>query len=241
MNNQSKTYYIWIVLIIVAVGFVLWMGYSRDGDKEVNAEGWFRGGENAAAVLVEYSDFQCPACAGWHPYLKQFESDYGDNIKVVYKHFPLPQHENADITARASEAAGVQGKFWEMHDILFENQSEWESLADPNDTLVGYATDIGLNVEQFTTDIDSSAVNAIVQKDLTEGRTFGVSYTPYLVLNGEVFDNAQGPDGLKAAIEAVLVVGGGEKGSDAGTSTDMTTTNASTSNAGTPPAVPDSY
>jgi len=127
MKNQLKTQYIWIALIIVAVAGVLWMGYSRDGGGNLNAAsatGWFRGGESAPVVLVEYSDFQCPACGAWEPYIRQFKNDYGSNIKVVYKQFPLPQHLNAERAAEASEAAGLQDKFWEMHDKLFNTQTD---------------------------------------------------------------------------------------------------------------------
>src|SRR3989344_2713566 len=103
----------------------------------VSAEDWLKGNRDAQVVLIEYSDFQCPACAFYYPLLKNLTEEFGDKIAMVYRHFPLPNHQNAKPAAYAAEAAGRQGKFWEMHDMVFENQEEWQGKRS--------ATGLGLN------------------------------------------------------------------------------------------------
>ena len=94
----------------------------------VSDSDWVKGNRSAPVVLVEYSDFQCPACAASAPLVKQLTEEFGNKIAFVYRHFPLPQHKNAYPAAQAAEAAGKQGKFWEMADLIFANQTKWENL-----------------------------------------------------------------------------------------------------------------
>lgn len=145
---------------------------------------WVKGKPDAPLVLVEYSDFQCPACALYEPILQRLEQELGDQLVVVYRYFPLTQiHKNAKISAQAAEAAGQQGKFWDMHDTLFAHQTEWEVLDDPQDTFKQYAQDFGLNTDQFMQDLQATKTVDRVNRDLNSGLNLGVNSTPSFFVN----------------------------------------------------------
>lgn len=160
------------------------------------------GPQDAPLTLVEYSDFQCPACGAFYPVIKQMmaEPTLKDRIRFVYRNFPLTQiHQNAQLAAQAGEAAALQGKFWEMHDRLFEQQAKWSDMssAGARDTFVGYARDLGLNVDRFTADLDSAAVQDRVQVDVDSGTRSAVSGTPTFFVNGIVIPSPQSYDQFK--------------------------------------------
>jgi protein-disulfide isomerase len=145
------------------------------------------GDKSAKVTLVEFGDFQCPACSFFHPKIKEILEHYkGDpNFNFVFRNFPLTQHKNALISAEAAEAAGSQGKYWEMHDKLYENQTEWSDVENPLDIFSGYAGGLGLNVDQFKNDVTSHKFKTIVDADQADGVKLGVSSTPTFYLNGE--------------------------------------------------------
>jgi protein-disulfide isomerase len=144
----------WVVvgiIMVVLFGGAIW--YSSIATEKSN-EGvvdmsQIKGNKDAAVTLVEYSDFQCPACASFQPVLKELLATYGENLKFEYKHYPLPIHPYAQQAAIAAEAAGQQGKFFEYHDALFENQAEWSKSATPVAFFNKYAEELGLDVEKF--------------------------------------------------------------------------------------------
>ncbi len=148
-------------------------------------------------ILIEYGDFQCPGCAAAYPNIKTLLEDYGDEVSFVYRNFPLTSiHPNARAAAGAAEAAGLQGQYWEMHDLLFENQTEWGD-ADINQRLTffkTYAESLSLDVAQFETDLASSNVNQKIAFDQALGGKVGVDSTPSFFLNGEALSSeaAQG-------------------------------------------------
>jgi len=152
----------------------------------VNADDHVKGNPQAATTIIEYGDFQCPACAAFHPQMKTLMGTVSDTVRLVFRHFPLPQHDKAIPTARAAEAAALQGKFWEMHDLLYEKQSEWSGkpLAEITATLKTYAEALKLDVAQFERDLASDAVAARVQRDVASGNAANVSGTPSLFLDG---------------------------------------------------------
>lgn len=163
-----------------------------------------KGNSEAKVALVEYSDFQCPACGVYYPIVKKLVDEYGDKIEFTYKNFPLRNiHKNADLAARAAEAAGMQGKFWEMHDMLFENQKDW-SEKEAGSIFNNYAKKIGLNVDQFKKDIASEDVKAKVQNDFDGGVSSGVNYTPSFFVNGKKVNNPRSYDEFKNLIEISL-------------------------------------
>lgn len=148
------------------------------------------GSNNKGVVLVEYGDFQCPACAGYHPIIKEVVEKYNDDIKFQFRNFPLQQiHQNARAAARTAEAAGKQGKYWEMHDLLYEQQKSWEQSTAVNTIFEGYATQLGLDLAKFKTDFSSSAVNETINADFAEGTKLGVDSTPTFFLQGKKIED----------------------------------------------------
>lgn len=153
--------------------------------------------------VVEFGDYQCPACGQAHPTVEKLKEEFDGKITFVFRNFPLPGHPNAQPAAQAAEAAGAQGKFWEMHDMLFETQSQWSSLADPTTVFVQFAEALKLDKEKFASDIMSRANKDRIDADQSDGYGVGVSGTPTFFINGKQqsqFDY----DSLKKAIEAEL-------------------------------------
>jgi protein-disulfide isomerase len=143
------------------------------------------GPANAPAQLEEFGDFQCPPCGLFHPILEQMEREFGDKLRVTFRQFPLvPAHQHALTAASASEAAGLQGKFWEMHKLIFEHQKEWKDQFDVRPIFQGYAERIGLNMERFKRDMDGEVVQQRIFQDGKRGRSLGVKGTPTVFLNG---------------------------------------------------------
>ena len=158
---------------------------------------WVRGNPLAKTVLVEYSDFECPACATYHPIVKKLVAELGSNFAMVYRHFPLPQHLGAKPAAYAAEAAGAQGKFWEMADMIFDNQTKWEGRRNVEKTFEEYAVTLGLNLEKFKTDRDAKVTKDGVDADKASGDGYAVAGTPTFFLNGKKIDNPRSFDDFK--------------------------------------------
>src|SRR4051794_40390506 len=138
-----------------------------------------RGGENAKVMLDEYGDYQCPPCGALYPELKVLEKDYGDQVRFVFHHFPLPTiHKHAEVASHAAEAAARQGRFWEMHDMIYQNQLSWAVADDVRPVFIQYARTLGLDVDRFTRDMDSPEVAARVNVDVERGKALGVQGTP---------------------------------------------------------------
>jgi protein-disulfide isomerase len=159
------------------------------------------GPENAPVTIIEYSDFQCPACGIYYYVVEKLLASTTVPIKFVYRHFPLSQHQNAISASLASEAANVQGKFFEMYKLLFENQDKWSELENASLTFVGYAKDLGLDVERFKADMASSTLKAHINNDSDEGVRIGINSTPTFFVNGKAITNPQGYDEFKTIIE----------------------------------------
>lgn len=176
--------------IIAVVGFLFLTQPPEDTETTGEVSSHTVGAGETGVVLVEYGDFQCPGCGAYFPTLQQVKQKYGDQITFQFRHFPLESiHKNARAAARAAEAAAMQGKFWEMHDMLFENQQAWQGTSDPISVFEGYASAIGIeDTARFTEDYKGSAVNDIISADLAHGRSIGVQATPTFVLNDEILD-----------------------------------------------------
>jgi protein-disulfide isomerase len=139
-----------------------------------------RGNREARVTIVEFSDYQCPYCARLDPTLKKVLKAYPNDVKLVYKDFPLSFHQNARNAAKAARAAGEQGKYWEMHDLIFENFSKL------NDAIYkDFATRLNLDINKFTADFNSNKYDALIQQDINLGRKAGVTGTPTLYMNGK--------------------------------------------------------
>jgi protein-disulfide isomerase len=155
------------------------------------------GRPDAAVTLVEYGDYQCPVCGAAYPIVNRVREVLADRLRFVYRHFPLSQiHPYAFHAAEAAEAAGAQGKFWEMHDMLFENQ---QALTDRD--LLRYAAALDLDVERFASDISSGAFAEKIREDFLGGVKSGVNGTPTFFINGVRHDGPWDGNSLLEAIE----------------------------------------
>ena len=143
------------------------------------------GGPNAPVVIEEFADFQCPTCARVHPVVKEVTANYGTRIKYIFRNFPLPIHNNAYEAALSAEAAGLQGKFWQMQDQIFKGQPTWSSK-QPNarETFKEYATKIGLDVAKFEADVTGLNAKARVDQDMRRANALAVNGTPAFYING---------------------------------------------------------
>lgn len=160
----------------------------------------------APVILEEFGDFECPPCGLLHPVLKTMEKEFVPRIRVVFREFPLvPTHPHALNAARSAEAAGLQGKFWEMHDLLYENQKVWHEEFDARPTFEGYAKRIGLDLERFRRDVSSQVVEQRIFLDGKRAHELGVKGTPTVFLNGrELPFESLAPEKLRAQINAEL-------------------------------------
>jgi protein-disulfide isomerase len=195
-----------IISIIVAVAGFLYL--TRPAAEEAKAEPSNHVIDgNSGVVFVEYGDFQCPACGAYHPILKEAKAKYAGVVTFQFRHFPLESlHKNARAASRAAEAAGNQGKFWEMHDALFENQQAWQDTTDPVSLFESYAEQVGVSdLAKFSEDYKSSAVNDVINADLAEGRALGATATPTFVLNGKKLDeNPSSPEALYKLLDDAI-------------------------------------
>lgn len=150
-----------------------------------------KGSDQNKILLVEYGDYQCPGCASASPNINAIIEEYGENVTFIFRSFPLTSiHPNARAAAAVAEAAGLQGKFWEMHDTLYAKQNDWNSLDSSQRTTVfnGYASSLGLDTEKFKTDLTSKEVAAKINFDMALGKKENVAATPTFFLNGEKLD-----------------------------------------------------
>lgn len=159
---------------------------------------------SATVTLVEFGDYECPACGVYSPFVKKLLTDFSGKITYVFRNYPLPRHKNAPISSYAVEAAGLQGKYWEMHEKMFASQNDWSSLPDPKEVFASYAKDLGLDINKFTADINSSAVKDKVQNDLNDGNTIGLIETPTFYLNGQKVTLSGTYDQFKALVQSAL-------------------------------------
>jgi protein-disulfide isomerase len=164
-----------------------------------------RGGPTAKVMVEEYGDYQCPPCGMLFHDLKTIEKEYGTQIRFVFRHFPLQGHKHAVTAAHAAEAAGLQGHFWEMHDMIYQNQLSWSPADDARPVFTQYARDLKLDVDRFTRDMDSPDVAQRVSADYQRGLTVGVNGTPTIFINGRQMNpNAVTLDGLRGALDYML-------------------------------------
>jgi protein-disulfide isomerase len=204
-----------IVTVLVVIGAIAWglntqssnSSKSRNVNVEITDQDKYLGNKDAKVTLIEYADFQCPACKAYEDIIKQLRDVYSpDQLRTVYRHFPLRSiHPNADISAQAAEAAGEEGKFWEMKSLLFEKQDEWANEKDPKGLFGAYAKSLGIDVGKFDEDLKSDDDSKErVEKDYQSGVALGINSTPTFILNGVIIKNPQSLDEFKALIDAEL-------------------------------------
>jgi protein-disulfide isomerase len=216
-DNRSaviKKYSIWIgaaAIMILAIVGMYWLVTSPTQTQTtikvapVSKRDITNGDPKAKVTLIEYSDFQCPACAAYHPIVNQILKDYGKNLYFVYRMFPLTNaHPNSHIAAQAAYAALKQGKFFDMADLLFSKQQDWANLQDPTVAFKDYAKSLKLNTDNFTTEMNSDEAKNYVNASEQEALTEGLQATPTFIINGNEITNPQSLDDFKKLIDNEL-------------------------------------
>ena len=175
---------------------------AREGDAESKH---VRGNANAQVTLEEFGDFQCPPCGSISGFLDELVKEYDPHLRIVFRNLPLEMHQHAREAALAAEAAGLQGRFWEMHDVLYREQATWSKADNPRELFDSYAGMIGLDVDQFKKDMDGEKARARVDSDQERANSLGVQMTPTVFINDhQMSPNDKTPEGLRAAIDAAL-------------------------------------
>jgi protein-disulfide isomerase len=180
-------------------------GQAYDSDKIPIGDSPTKGPKDALVTIVEFSDFQCPFCSKAFESIQKVEKNYGDKVRMVFKHYPLPFHKQAKPAARVAMAAGEQGKFWEMHDKLFNNQKKFKG-GGVEDLGAKWAKEMGLDVEKFEKDLknNKSQYNKTIDQEMQQGKKLGVKGTPHFLINGKAISGAQPYSKFKSIIESEL-------------------------------------
>jgi len=209
---MKKIYIIIILIVVITLGY---FGLKNKKEKVVpitkdNQEeiiGWQRGNLESKVKLVEWSDFQCPACGYYFSVIKELDNKFGDRISFEYRHFPLKQiHSNAMMASQAAESAGLQSKFWEMHDKLFEKQKDWSNMnkTEFEQALAGYAEEISLDVDKFKADLVSKEITGKVEASYISATKNKINSTPTFFLNGNKISNPRTLDEFSKIIQDKL-------------------------------------
>ena len=161
---------------------------------------------NVSVTVEEFGDYQCPPCGLLHPELKKILAEYGNRIDFVFRNFPLTRnHKNAMAAAQAAEAARLQDRFVKMHDLLYENQSDWKDQTDPRPTFLKYARDLGLDVKRFTRDLDGAEVQQRIASDTQRALAMGIQGTPTILIEGQQLKaEVTTPEGIRKGIDVML-------------------------------------
>lgn len=218
-NKSGLSKYLPTILIVGAIvlviGFIIYAMTRPDASKQSSgpatandvaqlSTGNTLGNAKSKVTLVEFGDFQCPACGSWYPFLHDtLFPAYQDKILIVFKQYPLEMHKNAQAAAQAAQAASVQSKFWEMYSKLYSTQKDWENDSDPKGKFEGYAREIGLDIDKYKNDFNSDAVKNAIKDDQALGDKFGLPGTPSFLING-VLQNPKSFADLQTAIDQAL-------------------------------------
>jgi protein-disulfide isomerase len=198
-----------VVTIAIVIGAVFFLS-QPEKPVIINAETLIRDDslkistDSAKLTIVEFGDFQCPACKMAHPGMKQALADFPGQVNFVFRHYPLPMHINAQAGAKAVEAANRQGKVWEMYDKIFDSQDEWANESNPTELFKRYATELGMDGEKLAADMNDSVIQDKINKDLADGNLSGVNSTPTFFFNNELYRGGIGYADFKAEIEKRL-------------------------------------
>jgi protein-disulfide isomerase len=197
-----------VLVAAVGGGFMMFRSAQPQSPTTPTPAGGSVATSKGLVTIDEYGDYQCPPCGALHPIIKTLKGEYGDRIQFAFHHFPLTQlHSHALEASYAAAAAGLQGKFWEMHNLLYEKQSEWSEVGDFRPIVLEFARKIGLDLPRFTRDIDGIQVVTVIQEDMQRGALLGVSGTPTVFINGQLIhsDNFS-TEGLRKEINRRLSV-----------------------------------
>lgn len=212
MNNYRPFLIIALVLLVAAAGTALLLRSNQrvDSSRDANIESPEKAKKNSSAdtvvTLEEFGDYQCPPCGQLHPTLKKLKQEYGANLNFIFRNLPLTKiHKNALAAAQAAEAARIQNRFWEMHDLLYENQSLWKDDINPRSIFVQFAKDLGLNTWEFTRDLDGKQIQMRIEADADAAAKQGIDGTPTILINGrQLRAEMTTPEGVRKGIEVML-------------------------------------
>lgn len=207
-TTEGKFVALIVALVVLSFAYYFYaMSANGTGSiKEITVteQDHVRGTVGGKVTLVEFGDLQCPACAAYEPIVRQVTADNAGTLQFVFKHFPLTQiHPNALLSAKATEAAALQGKFWEMHDILYDKQTEWSGTLNARDLMVGYAGTLGLDTAKFTEDLSNKSIEEKIIAEYREGVSLGVQGTPTFFVNGKKIENPSSVEAFNAIIKEV--------------------------------------
>ncbi len=178
------------LVIVAIIGGAIFFSNNKsenNNNESVSTSDNVYGNAEGVVTLTEYGDFQCPACGQFYPIVKQVKEQLKDNLRFEFKHFPLSQiHPNAIAAHRASEAAALQGKFWEMHDLLYEGQSSWNTVSNPATVFEQYASQLSLDMTKYSLDFASSDTLGIINADVAQAKSKGATGTPTFYIDGEL-------------------------------------------------------
>lgn len=207
MSKESKIILLITGLVLAGIAVLIAFVNSNQQDPTAIQERIVREDSRTIGTgevqVVEFGDYQCPGCASAHPTVEKLKEEFEGKITFTFRNFPLPGHANGRAAAEAAEAAGNQGKFWEMHDKLFETQTQWGPLPDPTSLFSQYAEELKLDKEKFIDDVTSEANKDRITTDQSDGYAVGVNATPTFFINGQRQSSFE-YEPLKKAIEAEL-------------------------------------
>lgn len=171
----------------------------------VSSDDYHKGSSNAKVTLIEYLDFECGACGAYYPVVKDMVSEFPNDLQVITRYFPLSGHKNGLSSALAVEAAARQDKFWQMHDLLFEQQRSWSGRKTSSPKIFeAYAEELGLDLKTFKSDVQSKSVKQRVERDRQAARQLNLPGTPTFFLNGKMIQNPKDADAFRALIKAAM-------------------------------------
>jgi len=207
MNKRMKFWGLAGLMIVTSVLLIISISgtktiFLKDGISESD---WVEGNPQAKIILIEYSDFECPACKIFAEEIQKIVDEFGNHIAFVYRHYPLESiHEYAMSAAYASEAAGAQGKFWEMHDMLFLTQEDWTTQQNPEESFFNYAKSMGLDMKKFEEDYNSRSIRNRVKESKTFAEKIGLTGTPTLFINGQQINNPRSHEDFRKLIRDAI-------------------------------------
>ncbi len=189
-QNINQMFFVLGVLLVVLLAYYVYATQTtkkveEKGNVEVRTEDHVRGNITASVTMVQFADFQCPACGAYEPIVREVMAKNSNDVKLVFRHFPLTNmHRNALLAAKYAEAAGRQNKFWELHDILYDKQKEWGESLDAESFFETQVASLGLDMAQIKKDVADPAIENIILAEYKEGTQFGVKGTPSFFING---------------------------------------------------------
>lgn len=213
---MSKNFWIILVVVVAAlIGIFALSGgkaktpqgnkYSNGNILEVKESDHKLGAGTKKVTIIEYGDYQCPSCGRFFPIIEQARAEYKDDIQFVFRNFPLISiHPNAQAAARAAEAAAKQGKFEQMYSQLYQTQEQWSGSKEAQAIFESFASQLGLNMDQFKSDYSSEAINTAINDDLESGKKTGVTGTPTIFVNGKQNDSPASYEEFKQLIDKAI-------------------------------------